>query len=62
MTDGASDLSEGAWKLEDVQIVCGTMGMPTATVKMTGPDSVTRVLSSVGTGRGDIENRQSIDY
>lgn len=42
-----------AWKLLDVQVVCGTMGMPTATVKMVGPDAITRVNSMVGSGPVD---------
>ena len=42
-----------AWRLEDVQVVCGTMGLPTATVKMTGPDAMTRVACSVGSGPVD---------
>jgi len=44
------------WKLEDVQVVCGTMGMPTATVKMQGPgeeEVAARVVSRVGTGPVD---------
>ena len=43
------------WKLEDVQVVCGTMGMPTATVKMQGPgeEEAARVVSRVGTGPVD---------
>ncbi len=42
-----------SWKLDDVQVVCGTMGLPTATVKMTGPDAMTRVASRVGSGPVD---------
>ena len=38
---------------QDVQVVCGTMGLPTATVRMMGPDGVVRVESSVGTGPVD---------
>ena len=42
-----------SWKLEDVQVVCGTMGLPTATVKMTGPDAITRISATVGSGPVD---------
>jgi 2-isopropylmalate synthase len=42
-----------SWSLEDLQVVCGTMGMPTATVKLRGPDGVARVSSAVGTGPVD---------
>jgi 2-isopropylmalate synthase len=41
------------WSLEDLQVVCGTMGLPTATVKMKGPDGMLRVTSAVGTGPVD---------
>jgi 2-isopropylmalate synthase len=39
------------WELQDLQIVCGTMGMPTATVQMKGPDGISRIGVGVGTGR-----------
>lgn len=32
------------------QVVCGTMGMPTATVQMKGPDGIARIGVGVGTG------------
>ena len=51
--EGAAETNVVAWKLEDVQVVCGTMGLPTATVKMTGPDAMTRVACSVGSGPVD---------
>lgn len=41
------------WDLLDLQVVCGTMGMPTATVKMRGPDGIARVASGIGTGPVD---------
>lgn len=41
------------WTLEDLQVVCGTMGMPTATLKLRGPDGMLRVRSAVGTGPVD---------
>lgn len=50
---GNTEDTSVSWKLEDVQVVCGTMGLPTATVKMTGPDAVTRINSAVGTGPVD---------
>ena len=36
---GQGDDTAVTWKLDEVQVVCGTMGLPTATVKMTGPDA-----------------------
>ena len=55
VTSGADQGDDTAvtWKLDEVQVVCGTMGLPTATVKMTGPDAVTRINSAVGTGPVD---------
>jgi hypothetical protein len=38
-----------------VQVVCGTMGMPTCTVQLKGPDGITRV--SVGVGTGGVSGR-----
>ncbi len=40
------------WRLEKIQVGCGT-GMPTATVRLTGPDGVTRTEAEVGTGPVD---------
>ncbi|KAK3281119.1 2-isopropylmalate synthase 2, chloroplastic [Cymbomonas tetramitiformis] len=45
--------SSEIWKLEELQVVCGTMGMPTATVKIKGKDGIARVASAVGTGPVD---------
>jgi 2-isopropylmalate synthase len=42
-----------AWVLKDLQVVCGTMGMPTATVKLQAPDGLTSVVSAVGLGPVD---------
>jgi 2-isopropylmalate synthase len=39
--------------LEDLQVGCGTMGMPTASVRLRGPDGTSRVRASVGTGPVD---------
>jgi len=41
------------WALRDLQVVCGSMGLPTATVRMTGPDGITRTASGIGTGPVD---------
>jgi 2-isopropylmalate synthase len=41
------------WELMELQVVCGTMGMPTATVQMKGPDGIARVGVSVGAGPVD---------
>ncbi|MDH4282141.1 MAG: 2-isopropylmalate synthase [Myxococcales bacterium] len=40
------------WRLEKLQVGCGT-GMPTATVRLTGPDGQTSTVAQVGTGPVD---------
>ena len=40
------------WRLDAIQVGCGT-GMPTATVKLTGPDGVSQTAAEVGTGPVD---------
>ncbi|MBI3362256.1 MAG: 2-isopropylmalate synthase [Chloroflexi bacterium] len=39
--------------LEDMQVVCGTLGMPTATVRLRGPDGGSIVRAAMGTGPVD---------
>ena len=39
--------------LEDMQVVCGTLGMPTATVRLRGPDGASVVRAAMGTGPVD---------
>ncbi len=39
--------------LNGLQVACGTMGMPTATVRLTGPDGAEYVQAAVGTGPVD---------
>lgn len=41
------------WRLTDLQVVCGTMGLPTATVKLVGPDGAEVVEVGIGTGPVD---------
>lgn len=41
------------YALDGLQVVCGTMGMPTATVRLRGPDGQLHVHSAVGTGPVD---------
>lgn len=36
--------------LEGLQVACGTMGMPTATVRLRGPDGTTHDQAMIGTG------------
>ncbi len=39
--------------LEGLQVACGTMGLPTATVRITGPDGRQFVQAAIGTGPVD---------
>ena len=39
--------------LEGLQVSCGTLGMPTATVRLRGPDRVVHNFASMGTGPVD---------
>ncbi|KAL3635018.1 hypothetical protein CASFOL_022072 [Castilleja foliolosa] len=41
------------WKLEDAQVTCGTLGLSTATVKLTDADNNEHISCSVGTGPVD---------
>ena len=41
------------YMLDGLQIACGTMGMPTATVRLIGPDGKKHVHASVGAGPVD---------
>ncbi len=44
---------EEIYSLSDIQVMCGTMGMPTATVKLAKVDGAELVQASVGTGPVD---------
>lgn len=41
------------WSLLDLQVVCGTMGLPTATVRLKGPDGQESLGIGMGTGPVD---------
>jgi 2-isopropylmalate synthase len=41
------------FSLDGLQVACGTMGMPTATVRLRGPDGKSQTLAAVGTGPVD---------
>ncbi len=41
------------YSLEGLQVSCGTLGMPTATVRLRGPDQSVHVFASMGTGPVD---------
>jgi 2-isopropylmalate synthase len=41
------------YTLDGLQVTCGTMGMPTATVRLKGPDGKIQIQASMGTGPVD---------
>ncbi len=41
------------YRLEDIQVMCGTMGMPTATAKISSGDGEMHIHAAVGTGPVD---------
>jgi 2-isopropylmalate synthase len=45
--------SHEIYVLEGLQVACGTMGLPTATVRITGPDGKEYVWAAIGTGPVD---------
>ncbi len=57
VADEAAQKPEDHFRLVDIQVVCGTMGMPTATVKMLDQDGEELVVSAVGTGPVDASYR-----
>lgn len=52
VTDQAGSINE-LWELTDLQVSTGMSGIPTATVKMMGPDGVERYVPATGTGPVD---------
>ncbi|MFQ5943220.1 MAG: 2-isopropylmalate synthase [Anaerolineales bacterium] len=41
------------YALDGLQVACGTMGMPTATVRLSGPEDTQHVQAAIGTGPVD---------
>ena len=41
------------FRLDGLQVVCGTMGLPTATVRLVGPDGKVHIHAGIGTGPVD---------
>ncbi len=42
--------TQEVYRLDGLQVTCGTMGMPTATVRLCGPDGKLHVQAAIGTG------------
>jgi 2-isopropylmalate synthase len=52
MTSEISQVNE-VYSLEGLQVACGSMGMPTATVRLAGPDRAIHERAAIGTGPVD---------
>lgn len=52
MSDEISQQNE-LFSLDGLQVTCGTMGMPTATVRLRDPEGQLRVVAAIGTGPVD---------
>jgi 2-isopropylmalate synthase len=51
---------EEVFHMEGIQVACGQMGMPTATIKLRGPDGREQIVAAIGTGPIDA-TYQAID-
>ena len=60
LMDDQVDQSQEVFSLDGLQVACGTMGMPTATVRLLGPDGRLHIKAAIGTGPVDATFR-SID-
>lgn len=52
VSDEIASLNE-LYSLDGMQVACGTMGMPTATVRLRDPDGKTHTVAAIGTGPVD---------
>jgi 2-isopropylmalate synthase len=50
LIEDQTNLSQEVFTLDGLQVACGTMGMPTATVRLLGPDGQLHIHAAVGTG------------
>jgi 2-isopropylmalate synthase len=53
LIEDQSHISEEVFGLDGLQVACGTMGMPTATVRLRCPDGELHLHAAVGTGPVD---------
>ncbi len=51
---------EELFHMEGIQVACGQLGMPTATIKLRGPDNQVHIVAAIGTGPVDA-TYQAID-
>jgi|TARA_B110000305_G_C19148520_1_gene496929 2-isopropylmalate synthase len=52
--------TDDSWVIQDLQVITGMNGIPTATVTMLGPDGISRYVATTGIGTVDCVFR-SID-
>ena len=50
---GADGVRDDLWRVEDLQVSCGTLSLATASVRLRGPDGKVHVAAAVGTGPVD---------
>lgn len=50
LIEDQASLSQEIYSLDGLQVACGTMGLPTATVRLNSPDGEEHVHAAVGTG------------
>lgn len=50
LIEDQASLSQEIYSLDGLQVACGTMGLPTATVRLQSPDGEEHVHAAVGTG------------
>ncbi len=50
LVEDQASQDEELFQLVGLQVTCGTMGLPTATVRLLGPDGTNHIQASVGTG------------
>ncbi|MEP6620258.1 MAG: 2-isopropylmalate synthase [bacterium] len=53
LASGAHDHAPAGWRLEQLQVACGTHVIPTATISLQAPDGASHVASCTGSGPVD---------
>jgi 2-isopropylmalate synthase len=53
LVEDQMDRAEALYILDGLQVACGTIGLPTATVRLRGPDGTLHIQAALGTGPVD---------
>ncbi len=53
LVEDQMDRAEAIYTLDGLQVACGTIGLPTATVRLRGPDGELHIQAALGTGPVD---------